>query len=69
MGGPLPGGGRVAWPPLPGSPARRPANDLLVAASAEALRTGGTKQHAHFWAATGFSAGALSGGGVARRGF
>ncbi len=33
-----------------------PANDLLVAASAEALQTGGTKQHAHFWAATGLSA-------------
>jgi homoserine O-acetyltransferase/O-succinyltransferase len=32
------------------------ANDLLVAASAEALQTGGTKQHAHFWAATGLSA-------------
>jgi homoserine O-acetyltransferase/O-succinyltransferase len=32
------------------------ANDLLVAASAEALETGGTKQHAHFWAATGLSA-------------
>ncbi len=33
-----------------------PANDLLVAASAEALRVGGTDQHAHFWAATGLSA-------------
>jgi homoserine O-acetyltransferase/O-succinyltransferase len=33
-----------------------PSNDLLVAASAEALRTGGTSQHAHFWAATGLSA-------------
>jgi homoserine O-acetyltransferase len=33
-----------------------PNNDLLVAASGEALRTGGTKQHAHFWAATGLSA-------------
>ncbi len=33
-----------------------PANDLLVAAAAEALRTGGTEQHAHFWAATGLSA-------------
>lgn len=33
-----------------------PSNDLLVAASAEALRTGGTRQHAHFWAATGLSA-------------
>jgi homoserine O-acetyltransferase len=33
-----------------------PANVLLVAASAEALRTGGTAQHAHFWAATGLSA-------------
>jgi len=32
------------------------ANDLLVAASEEALRTGGPKQHAHFWAATGLSA-------------
>jgi homoserine O-acetyltransferase len=32
-----------------------PANDLLVAASAEALRTGGTDQHARFWAATGLS--------------
>src|SRR5439155_26028505 len=27
-----------------------------VAASEEALRTGGPKQHAHFWAATGLSA-------------
>jgi len=33
-----------------------PANDLLVAASAEALRAGGTAQHARFWAATGLSA-------------
>lgn len=33
-----------------------PANDLLVAAAAEALATGGTEQHAHFWAATGLSA-------------
>ena len=33
-----------------------PANGLLVAASAEALEAGGTKQHAHFWAATGLSA-------------
>ncbi|HEY7197033.1 MAG TPA: alpha/beta fold hydrolase [Gaiellaceae bacterium] len=33
-----------------------PANDLLAAASAEALETGGTKQHARFWAATGLSA-------------
>ena len=33
-----------------------PANDLLVAASAEALAAGGTDQHAHFWAATGLSA-------------
>jgi len=33
-----------------------PANDLLVAASADALRTGGTAQHARFWAATGLSA-------------
>jgi homoserine O-acetyltransferase len=33
-----------------------PANDLLVEAGAEALRTGGTVQHAHFWAATGLSA-------------
>jgi homoserine O-acetyltransferase len=33
-----------------------PANDLLVAGAAEALQTGGTKQHAHFWAATGLSA-------------
>lgn len=33
-----------------------PSNDLLVASSAEALRTGGTRQHAHFWAATGLSA-------------
>jgi homoserine O-acetyltransferase len=32
------------------------ANALLVAGSAEALQTGGTKQHAHFWAATGLSA-------------
>jgi homoserine O-acetyltransferase/O-succinyltransferase len=33
-----------------------PANDLLVAVSAEALQTGGTRQHAHYWAATGLSA-------------
>ncbi len=33
-----------------------PANDLIVAAAAEALATGGTEQHAHFWAATGLSA-------------
>ena len=33
-----------------------PANDLLVASAAEALRAGGTVQHAHFWAATGLSA-------------
>ncbi len=33
-----------------------PTNDLLVAASGEALRTGGTEQHAHFWAATALSA-------------
>jgi homoserine O-acetyltransferase len=33
-----------------------PANDLLVAASAEGLEKGGTRQHAHFWAATGLSA-------------
>ena len=33
-----------------------PGNGLLVAASEEALRTGGTGQHAHFWAATGLSA-------------
>ncbi|MBV8735106.1 MAG: alpha/beta fold hydrolase [Solirubrobacterales bacterium] len=33
-----------------------PANDLLVAAAAEALAAGGTKQHAHFWAATALSA-------------
>ncbi|MGH2871659.1 MAG: alpha/beta fold hydrolase [Solirubrobacteraceae bacterium] len=32
-----------------------PANDLLVAAAAEALRSGGTAQHARFWAATGLS--------------
>jgi homoserine O-acetyltransferase/O-succinyltransferase len=32
-----------------------PANDLLVAVSAEALQTGGTRQHAHYWAATGLS--------------
>jgi homoserine O-acetyltransferase/O-succinyltransferase len=31
------------------------ANDVLVASSAEALEAGGTKQHAHFWAATGLS--------------
>lgn len=31
------------------------ANELLVTASAEALRTGGTRQHARFWAATGLS--------------
>ena len=33
-----------------------PANDLLVAAGAQALASGGPKQHAHFWAATGLSA-------------
>jgi homoserine O-acetyltransferase len=33
-----------------------PANDLLVAAAAEALASGGTEQHARFWAATGLSA-------------
>jgi homoserine O-acetyltransferase/O-succinyltransferase len=33
-----------------------PANDLIVAAAAEALASGGTTQHAHFWAATGLSA-------------
>ncbi|MDQ3858618.1 MAG: alpha/beta fold hydrolase [Actinomycetota bacterium] len=33
-----------------------PANDLIVAASAEALEGGGTDQHARFWAATGLSA-------------
>jgi homoserine O-acetyltransferase len=33
-----------------------PANQLLVAASAEALAAGGTEQHARFWAATGMSA-------------
>jgi len=33
-----------------------PANDLLVAAAAEALAAGGALQHAHFWAATGLSA-------------
>jgi homoserine O-acetyltransferase len=33
-----------------------PANELLVQAAAEALRTGGPVQHAHFWAATGLSA-------------
>jgi homoserine O-acetyltransferase/O-succinyltransferase len=33
-----------------------PMNDLLVAASTEALRSGGARQHAHFWAATGLSA-------------
>jgi homoserine O-acetyltransferase len=33
-----------------------PANDLLVATAAEALATGGTEQHAHFWAATALSA-------------
>jgi homoserine O-acetyltransferase len=32
-----------------------PANELLVAASADALRTGGTRQHGRFWAATGLS--------------
>jgi len=32
-----------------------PANDLLVSASADALRAGGTEQHARFWAATGLS--------------
>ena len=56
MGGLASRGRCGAWPSLPGSPARRAANDLLVAASAEALQTGGTKQHAHFWAATGLSA-------------
>lgn len=33
-----------------------PANELLVSASAEALRTGGLGQHARFWAATSLSA-------------
>lgn len=33
-----------------------PANDLLVAAAAEALASGGPGQHARFWAATGLSA-------------
>ena len=33
-----------------------PGNGLLVAAAEEALRTGGTGQHARFWAATGLSA-------------
>jgi homoserine O-acetyltransferase/O-succinyltransferase len=33
-----------------------PANDLLVAAAAEALATGDTQPHAHFWAATALSA-------------
>jgi homoserine O-acetyltransferase/O-succinyltransferase len=33
-----------------------PANELLVSAAAEALRTGGLGQHARFWAATGLSA-------------
>jgi homoserine O-acetyltransferase len=33
-----------------------PANDLLVAAAAEALGAGGSDQHAHFWAATALSA-------------
>lgn len=33
-----------------------PANDLLVAAAAEALASGGLEQHARFWAATGLSA-------------
>jgi len=33
-----------------------PGNGLLVAASDEALRTGGTGQHARFWAATALSA-------------
>jgi homoserine O-acetyltransferase len=32
------------------------ANGLLVGAAAEALASGGTMQHAHFWAATGLSA-------------
>jgi homoserine O-acetyltransferase len=33
-----------------------PANDLLVAAAAEALAGGGSVHHAHFWAATALSA-------------
>jgi homoserine O-acetyltransferase/O-succinyltransferase len=33
-----------------------PANELLVSAAAEALRTGGLGQHARFWAATSLSA-------------
>lgn len=33
-----------------------PANDLLVAAAAEALASGGLAQHARFWAATALSA-------------
>jgi homoserine O-acetyltransferase/O-succinyltransferase len=32
------------------------ANDLLVAAAAQALASGGLQQHARFWAATGLSA-------------
>jgi homoserine O-acetyltransferase/O-succinyltransferase len=32
-----------------------PANDLLVAAAAEALAAGGARPHAHFWAATALS--------------
>ena len=46
-----------------------PANDLLVAVSAEALQTGGTKQHAHYWAATGLSAELLRQGEWRNAGF
>jgi len=46
-----------------------PANDLLVAVSAEALQSGGAVQHAHFWAATGLSAELLRSAGWREAGF
>ena len=55
MGGTIPRGGRAARG-VRGSRENDPGNGLLVAASEEALRTGGTGQHAHVWAATGLSA-------------
>ena len=54
------------WRCSPGSRGRRLANDLLVAAAAEALASGGLAAHARFWAATGLSAGAVPPRGLAR---
>ncbi len=55
MGRPLPGDGEAAGD-VRGLARTAAANDLLVAAAAEALAGGGARQHAHFWAATGLSA-------------